>query len=294
VRIFQGLAAVLLFGFTACADSAQDIKRRADDLLFTRKYVEAARVYENALIETSERRDAEAIELRGAVLAKLGELRHLYLNDPQGALRAYRAAADLSPGTSAAFDSRLAVIALLRDRLNDPAAAANELAALIASFPERDGEGKLRMEHAQLAFRAGRYHEALTSAQQVGKGNDVALKIEAATLIASIHEVEGRTQEALKTYEGMLEMPLGDPLASNIRFEIAHCHEALGDLEGALQHYELAKEGSMNAALIDQRMQHVQARMNAAHAPHDTNKRQGPIKIASRQLSKSLSQLRQD
>jgi hypothetical protein len=151
------------------------------------------------------------------------------------------------------------------------------------------------MEHAQLAFRAGRYRESLSSALQVEKGNDVGLRIEAATLIASIHEVEGRTQEALTTYEEMLEMPLGEELASNIRFEVAHCHEALGDLEGALRHYALAKEGSANPELIEQRMRRLQARMQAAHAPHDTNKRQGPaIKIASRQLSKSLTQLRQD
>jgi tetratricopeptide (TPR) repeat protein len=264
--------------------------RRGDDLLFARKYAEAARQSENALLELNERHDAGGLELRRQTLEKLGEVRHLYLNDAQGALRAYHAAAELSPGTDSAFESRLRVVTILRDRVGDASAAATELGSLIDAYPSRDGVDRLRLEHAQLSFRAGRYQQALESAMRVMKSGK-ALEIEAASLVASIHEVEGRTQDALRTYQGMLEMRLPEEMASNIRFEVGHCHEALGDLRSAIEEYQAAQRGSPNPALIEARLARVQARLDASLHPKPKNA-PAPI-VASRHVA-HLSPLHQD
>jgi tetratricopeptide (TPR) repeat protein len=278
----------MLLAASACADSAFDSATRGDDLLFQRRYAQAARQYENALIELNDRRDVEGLELRRATLEKLGEVRHLYLNDPQAALRAYRAASEVAPGSESSFQARLRLVHLLRDRLGDPAAAASELAAVIDSFPERDGIEKLRLEEAQLSFRAGHYRQALESADAVWKAGTHALRIEAAMLMASIHEVEGRTEAALRIYQDMLEMPLRGEVASNIRFELGHCHEAMGDLPGALAHYTLARRDAPDLRLIDARMEHIRARIEASAHP-----RRASAPIAARQPAR-ISPLRQD
>src|SRR5437016_657422 len=106
------------------------MSRRGDDLVYAQRYSEAVREYESALTTWSDHPDDSSVPLRIKTLQKLGEVRQHYLDDPQGALRAYRSAADLAPGTEDAFEVRLRAARLLRDRLTDASAAAVELANL--------------------------------------------------------------------------------------------------------------------------------------------------------------------
>ena len=73
---------------------------------YLRRYEEAARQFELVLHECGDKSDADTTALRIDTLYKLGELRHFYLNDQDGALRTYRRITEISPAGKLAFETR--------------------------------------------------------------------------------------------------------------------------------------------------------------------------------------------
>jgi tetratricopeptide (TPR) repeat protein len=258
----RALAPILSGLLCACADPAADSVRRGDQLLFEGHYSEAAHAYELALTALAEDGDGASLGLHGETLAKLGEVRQYYLNDAQGALRAYRAVAELNVEPEEAFRARLSAARLLRDRVGDLTAAESELVRLLDRFPDRPHIGQLRLELAQLAFRIRDYAQARVQAQRVFDSKEASLMAEAGLLLASIHQEDGDMRGALALYGALLKSPLDEVMASRVRFEAAHCTEALGNLEGALRLYEAARAGSFNPDLVEAKLARVQERLD--------------------------------
>jgi tetratricopeptide (TPR) repeat protein len=247
----------------ACDASVDDLVSRGDELLFEAQYDAAARQYEAAVLEAGEVEDGEVAELRSIALTKLGEVRHLYLQDVQGALRAYRAVVDRAPGSEHAFHARVSIVRLLHDRLQDATGASRELAALIEAFPTRREVPALRMELANVAFRAGRMKLAVQQADRVLGAKDDTLAKDAALLLATIHRIEGRTEAALALYEGVLLRELDPETATRTRLDAAHCLEILSRLDEAMAMYESAKQTGIDRDLIAARMTRVRARLDS-------------------------------
>ncbi len=252
---------VLVLAATACSDPARDLATRGDEAVFAHEYQSAADDYEGALAECGDRKDEGTIRFKRGVLEKLAQVRQHYLHDVQGALRAYRIASDLEPGSDGAFQAHLRIVAILRDSVGDPGLAVAELSSVVETFADRPGLEPHRLELAQLAFRVRKYDEARVQAERVMAQGSAALKIEAAMLLASIHDVEGRVAEARRTYEDLLEMPLDPRLDARVRFELALCHERLNDLPAAIEQYTRALEGSTNPELVRARLTRVRTRL---------------------------------
>lgn len=260
---------------SACTETASDLVARGDELSFSQQYAAAAKSYEAAVLE-SEGIEPEAVTVRATALKKLGEVRHLFLADVQGALRAYRAVVEAAPGTELAFDARKAMVQLLRDRLNDPAAAAGELSALLEAFPDHQENALLRLEYARLAFRAGKMRSAIQHSQKLLEIPDKAIRQEAALLLASIHRLEGRRGDALALYEGLLAGNLDAKTEAQIRLEAGHCLEALGRFQEAIAAYEGAT-GAIDRDIVAARVTRVKARLEGNRG--QKNGRSGPSSI---------------
>lgn len=271
--------ALTLLAMVGCSESPSDLLHAGDELLFSQKYLDAAKRYEAVVLETRDDRAPEAVALRGVALKKLAEVRHHFLHDIEGALRTYRAAAELVPGTKDAFDARLAVVQILRDRLGDPATAATELAGLIDAFPDDAAIPGLRLEHARLAFRVGKYPLALSQAQRLVSVDDRTLRIEAGLLIGSIHRLEGRYEQALERYRTLLDDQLDAETRGRTRFELARCLEELGRLDEALEAYALAEADQVDRDLIAARVSRVKSRIESLKLSANGRARHGGTSI---------------
>lgn len=253
--LFLALPLGLMFG---CETSSDDLLKAADELVFRGEYKDASAKYEAVLVEVGDK-DPEQAPVRIRALTALADLRHHYLSDRDGALRAYRAVADLSPGTDAAFDARLAAARLLRDGLADVDNAIAELAAVVDAFPSRPEIPALRIELASLAVRAGHYDDARLHAERAA--GDAKVGVDAQVILASLHALGGRPDQALTIFRRLLAGPLEPATAARVRFEVGHLLETQGRFEEAIAAYEEAQGERMDPGVIEARVSRVKARL---------------------------------
>ncbi len=261
-------AALLLIALTlGCASRAQELSDRGDELLFALDYERAARQFELVLHECGESRAPGDLALRIRTHLRLAAVRQNYLDDPQGALRGYRAALELGAQRERAIEARLGLVSLFRDRIGDAAAAADELSALLTAHPDHPRAQALNLELARLSFRAGRWADAERVATGARTRLEGADAVEATMLTATALEMQGRTDRALETYRTLENVKLTPTLQARVRFEIGRTLERLGDLDSALKYYRSAASGSVSPTLVAARVDRVERRIEAARKP---------------------------
>lgn len=262
----MAIVALVALVASGCDDRAKAMADEADTLLFHRDYRAAARQFEIVLHECGDKQDEEILALRRRALARLAEIRHHYLDDPPGALAAYHQIADLSGGREEGFVARLKATRLLDRRMDDPTQAASELAALLLAYPRHARAPELQLELAQLYYRARNYEESRKAAQLATKTDDSERRIEATLLLATALTVQDKMAEAASVYKRLLETKLEPKLVARVRLELAHCHEALGNLHEALALYE-AVDSEDAETLIESRIARVTAQIEKTKPP---------------------------
>jgi len=261
--------ALLLGAFAGCQTTSEDRLHEGDELLFRRDYDGAAKIYEAVVVESApDSSDADADGLRIRALMGLAHVRHHFLDDAEGALRAYRAVMESAPGTTLAFDARRDTVRLLRDRMGDVEGAVTELASMIEAYPDRPETPVMRLELASLAFRAGQYSVAEAQARAlIDRPADSAVRREAKLLLGSVQALGGRSEEALVAFRALLAEPLDAPTQARVRFEIAMCLETLGRLDEAVAAYEQARAGAHDPDVISARADRARAKSKAKNRP---------------------------
>ncbi|MFO0724610.1 MAG: tetratricopeptide repeat protein [Myxococcota bacterium] len=235
--------------------------------MFHAEYKVAAAKYEAVLVEVGDK-DPELLPVRLRALKALADLRHHYLSDREGALRAYRAVADLSPGTPAAFEARVAAARLLRDGMGEVETAIAELSAVLEAFPNRPEVPALSIELISLEFRAGHYEDARALAERVA--SDAKVGVEAQMILGSIHALSGRPDQALAVFRRLLAGALDPTTAARVRFEVGHILETQGRFEEAIAAYEEAQD-KMDPDVIEARVSRVKARLANVKGGRGTN-----------------------
>ncbi|MEE2902359.1 MAG: hypothetical protein VYC39_08515 [Myxococcota bacterium] len=235
------------------------LSARGDELLYLRRYEEAARQFELVLHECGDKSDADTTALRIETLHKLGDLRHFYLNDQDGALRTYRRITEISPAGKLAFETRRKIIKLMKFRSTEPELLHAEIEALMNSYPGRVDDERWNLELAQLMLNARKYAKAEAYAQKVLKSTKMAYRARAALLIASAQELGDRVALAKKTYEELLkEQNLPDDLKQITTVSLAHCLEKMGQLKAARVAYLDAQKATKNSRFLDSRIQRIE------------------------------------
>lgn len=264
----------LALGAAACgAGGPERMLEEADALYYQRHYEAAARTYERLVAETG-KTDPRAREIHVASFERLAHLRHHFLGDVDGALRAYRALVELGPEPAVALHARLAIARLLRDRQGELPAALDALREVEATLAQQAPPladpafrlDPLRMEIARLAFRLERLDVATAALEAVLSSTaevPATVRREALLLASTVHAQDGRPELALEGFFALQAQGLDRETDARVRFEIARCLERLGRFEEALVAYDAALGDAIDAEVIEARATRVRARLTA-------------------------------
>lgn len=247
-----GLFVLVLFSAAGCRADYETAVREADALVSRGEYARATKSYEGALAEMQEL-GREAAALRCETLIKLGGIRQGFLDDQDGALRAYRSAFACA-GTATAREARLLTARLMRHRLHDPKGASREFAQLLQSEEGADLSAGVLLEAASYAFAAAEYDRAKELAERVVAGEDLALRTRARELVVSVLLLEERLPEALAALEPLRLETSEPPRRAALDFEAARILDKLGRLDEAKLAYERAKGGAPSEAWLEARL----------------------------------------
>lgn len=251
--MFRSLGfAVLFLAVVGCERPYEIAIHEGDAEAFREDYARAAKAYEAALLELQESGPKMA-RLRAETLIKLGEIRQNYLDDLDGALRAFRSASS-TPIEALARDARLRTARLFRHRLGDAKSASRELGLLLQNPGFESVPMSIWLEAASTAFAAAEYERALDLAQKVIGSGEAELVTPARELCASIYLLDGRLPEALAALE-TLRTEAGDLVRrTELSFETARILEKLGRLDDAKQRYEEAKTSAPSEVWLQERL----------------------------------------
>jgi|GEM_PF-6217453 len=255
-RLTMLVALALISG---CTSIENRLSARGDELLFLRRYEEAARQFELVLHECGDKTDVDTAALRIETLYKLGELKHFYLNDQDGAMRTYRRITEISPAGKLAFETRKKIIKLMKFRSTEPELLQAEIEALMVSYPERVEDERWNLELAQLMINARKYAKAEAYAQEVLNSKKLHYRTRAALLIASSQELGDQVALAKMTYEKLLkEKNLSADLRQITMVSLAHCLEKMGQLKAARVAYLDAQKATRKTRFLDSRIQRIE------------------------------------
>lgn len=247
---------------SGCTSVESRLSVRGDELLFLKRYEEAARQFELVLHECGDKNDADTVSLRVETMFKLAELKHFYLNDQDGALRTYRRITEIAPAGELAFETRKKIIKLMKFRSTEPELMMAEIETLMASYPDRVESERWNLELAQMMLNARNYAKAEAYAQKVTSSKSLAYRTRATLLIASSQELGDRVALAKKTYEKLLsETKLPDDLRQITMVSLAHCLEKMGQLDAARIAYLDARKATKNPRFLDSRIQRIERLM---------------------------------
>ena len=252
----------VLLGVAGCFSRGQELSDRGDELLYQRRFEEAAGQFELVLHECGDKTDEETRLLRVRTLKKIAELKHFYLSDLDGALRTYRLIMELSPNGDAGYQAHLSVVRLMRSRGTESSAVISEIERLMTKFPSRVNGAEWNLELAEIAFQSARYAATEKHARHAKKSKSLKVRVEASLLLASTQEMQKRFAEAVATYEALQREPnLPDSEKHLIELSIAHCFEKMGQLEKARKLYDQAKSHSNDPDFIALRIERINARI---------------------------------
>lgn len=261
----NGIAA-LLIGLVsiACFSRGQELAERGDELLYQRRFDEAARQFELVLHECGDKTDEDSISLRINTLKKLADLKQFYLDDPEAALRIYRLIVELSPGGDAGFEASRYVVKLMREGASEPTAIIAEIERLMTRYPSKANIHRLNLTLGQIAFRARRYKDVERHARIASETKDFNLRVEAGLMSASAQEMQNKISEALASYETLQkESSLEADIRSQIEMSVAHCYERLGQLQRARSLFHKLAEASENASFLRDRVARLDKKIEA-------------------------------
>lgn len=243
----------------ACTSSLDRLYQRGDELLYLGRYEEAARQFELVLHECGDKNDVNTVALKSETLFKIGELKHFYLNDQDGALRTYRRITEIAPAGELAFKTRERIIKLMKSRSTETELLKAEIEMLMAKYPDRVQDDKWNLELAQLMLDARKYKKAESYAQKAIRSKSLAQRARAALLIASSQELDGRVAFAKNTYESLLkEASLPNDLRQITLVSVAHCLEKMGQLRAAHVAYQDARKETKNPRFLNDRILRIE------------------------------------
>lgn len=248
---------VLLSLFTiACEAQFETTLREGDALVFRGEYTRALKAYEAALLEMQEV-GAAGVSRRCETLLKVGGIRQGFMEDLEGALRAYRSAA-ACPDERVVREARLFAARLYRHRLHDPKSASRELAQLLQLEPQGAADPAILFEAASHAFAAAEYDRARELAALVIARGEGTLRARARELQASVLLLEDRWPEALVVMESLRSETPDAHRGAALAFETARLLEKLGRFEDAKARYEAAKSGAPSEAWLAARLEKLE------------------------------------
>jgi len=265
---WRGLVVLLaLVVVSDCGASVGSGIESANDLLYKKQYLAAARLYHKLLKRLGEEgqlNDHEDAQ-RLLILDRLGKINALYLHDYAQAIDFYEKLVKLYPKTEQAFAARAMVADVYHHKLGKLEAAVSEYQKLIAEFPERSETRWAQLQISGAFFQLRNYEQARTEAEAlINRWPDSGEAAQARFQIANSYYVQGRYAEAIATYERLLENNPDPSLASLVLFELGNCFQEVDDSDRALAYYYACLADHPNPLLVQRKIRRVRTRLRHA------------------------------
>ncbi len=233
---------LLIVSLLGCnRESPSKILEEARGLFRTGRYEEALARYHRIA------RDYPDTPLAPRALYMKGVIEGFYLLRFQEAIDTFSKVTLLYPDTEEARESRKRIASIYMDKIRDYSRALSEYEKLRQAYrlsPEEDGKVLYNMALAHTEL--GDFEKAREILQGLATRYEGDLRKKALFLIGDTYFMEGRAEEAVKTYREIVERYKGDPLASEGRFKMAMALEEMGRYEEALEEYRgLAEDPSL-------------------------------------------------
>lgn len=128
------------------------------------------------------------------------------------------------------------------------------LNALADRYSSRPTGAQAKLLAARELFIAGKYSEARERFESLADSPLSDISNVALLGIAACLDAEDKTDESLRAYQKVIDLPDADSVSSQARMSKAQLHEALGQPEAALAIYATMIEGDMTVASSEARI----------------------------------------
>lgn len=233
-RLGLALAALALLA-TGCKDTPSDHIQRAKDAIFEKRPDEALVEYRKAYDALRSSDSPEAPVLRARSLKGAADVYWLEQRKVKEAVGVYKELINQCPESPEAQEGRIILAELLRVHYRDLRGAIDQLTEALKRNPPQGAE--LQYEVAKLYFELQDYQQCELEARKLGERFTTSPLVDDAVFLQAqaLSMMEGKRQEASRTYADLRARFPDSELAPRALFEMGKLKADAGDYEHAIE-----------------------------------------------------------
>ncbi|GEL69938.1 MULTISPECIES: tetratricopeptide repeat protein [Myxococcus] len=242
--------AVLSLAATACRDKPVDHLQRARDATFEKRPDEALVEYRKAFDALRHDSSPEALVLRARALKGAADVYWLEQRKVKEAVGVYRELIQQCPESPEALEARIILADLLRVHYRDLRGAIDQLTAALKLNPPQGAE--LHYLVTKLYFELGDYQQCELETRRVMERFPTSAYVDDALYLQAqaIAMMEGRRQEASRTFADLRTRFPDSELAPHALFEMGKLRADAGENEKAIETWVDALKTHPDPALV--------------------------------------------
>lgn len=246
---------------TGCRDKPVDHMQRARDAIFEKRPDEALVEYRKAYDMLLRDESAEALVMRARALKGAADVYWLEQRKVKEAVSVYRQLIQQCPESPEALDARIILAELLRVHYRDLRGAIDQLTAALHRNPPQSAE--LQYQVAKLYFELADYPQCELEAKKLPERFAASAYVDDALFLQAqaLAMVEGKRQEALRTYADLRTRFPESELAPYALFEMGKLRADAGDNEKAIETWVEALKTHPEPALVQDAIARARRRL---------------------------------
>lgn len=234
-RRWMFMWAVGTLAVTGCRDKPVDHMQRARDAIFEKRPDEALVEYRKAYDMLLREGTPEALVMRARALKGAADVYWLEQRKVKEAVSVYRQLIQQCPESPEALDARIILAELLRVHYRDLRGAIDQLTAALHRNPPQGAE--LQYQVAKLYFELADYPQCELEARKLPERFATSVYVDDAIYLQAqaLAMMEGKRQEALRTFADLRSRFPDSELAPHALFEMGKLRADAGDNEKAIE-----------------------------------------------------------
>ncbi|WP_426756464.1 tetratricopeptide repeat protein [Myxococcus sp. Y35] len=250
MRSLRLALAVLSLAATGCRDKPADHLQRARDAIFEKRPDEALVEYRKAFDALRHDSSPEALVLRARALKGAADVYWLEQRKVKEAVGVYRELIQQCPESPEALEARIILADLLRVHYRDLRGAIDQLTAALKLNPPQGAE--LHYLVTKLYFELGDYQQCELETRRVMERFPTSAFVDDALYLQAqaIAMMEGRRQEASRTFADLRTRFPDSELAPHALFEMGKLRADAGENEKAIETWVEALKTHPDPALV--------------------------------------------
>lgn len=246
---------------TGCRDKPVDHMQRARDAIFEKRPDEALVEYRKAYDMLLRDESAEALVMRARALKGAADVYWLEQRKVKEAVSVYRQLIQQCPEAPESLEARIILAELLRVHYRDLRGAIDQLTAALHRNPPQSAE--LQYQVAKLYFELADYPQCELEAKKLPERFAASAYVDDALFLQAqaLAMVEGKRQEALRTYADLRTRFPESELAPYALFEMGKLRADAGDNEKAIETWVEALKTHPEPALVQDAIARARRRL---------------------------------